>query len=174
MNRPVPATALRSPSPVLAKPDLVFQWERFSAVSRDLAPAFLRHWREVAIFQNEVPYDPDWERMFALDRAGVLHILTARAGGVLVGYVVNLVSPNLHHLSTVWAHVEAFWLDPVHRRGWNGVKLFTENAKGLKVLGARIVTLATLPWVEAERGTVSRIVKRLGYAPMGEIWGKLL
>lgn len=153
---------------------LTFQWERFSDIGREAAPLVQRHWREVALFQNALVLDPDWGRVIKLELAGFLHILTARRDGRLVGFCFNYLIPSIFYTSKVWATTEGFWLDPIYREGSNGIRLFRENEKGLRERGATGHTVEIMSHIEADRGTVGKVLRRLGYQLAGHTWGKVL
>src|SRR5258708_3980238 len=45
----------------------VIKWERFGYFAHELPPLFMRHWKEIALNQDEVPLDPNWDRYFEYD-----------------------------------------------------------------------------------------------------------
>lgn len=157
-----------------ALPDLTFQWERFATIAREAAPLVRRHWQEVALFQNQFEVDPDWDRAVKLELAGFLHILTARRDGALVGFCFNYLISSLFYAGKIWATTEGFWLDPLYREGRNGIRLFRENEKGLRERGAVGHTVEIMSHIAADRGTVGKILQRLGYQLAGHTWGKVL
>lgn len=166
MSRPerLPLKLLR-PSD-LAAPE--FGWERFHAIAHELPVLFTQHWKELALNQDAIPLAPDWDKYYALDIEGILRILTARVpSGQLVGYVFLLVGPHLHYKSTTWAHADMFWLDPVYRQGWTGVRLFKDLIKGAKIMGAANLTLATKTHFMDNR--VTKLLQRLGFVPIETI-----
>ena len=160
-----------------ARPELTFQWEPFPAISRELPPLFKQHWREIALDQDFVPLDPDWDSYFDLALRGILHVLTARsasggAGNLLVGYVFNLIGGHQHYAGTRFAHTEMFWLDPAYRKGWQPVRMFLENIAGLR---AREVEVATINFkLHFKEARVGKLLARLGYAPCDIVMRKVL
>jgi hypothetical protein len=153
-------------------PGLTFQWERFSAIARELPPLFERHWQEIALDHDAVPLAPDWDSYYDLELRGILHILTARADGALAGYIFNLIGGHQHYISTRCAHTEMFWLAPRWRRGWQPVTFFLENLRGLK---DREVVLSTVNYKwHFQQGRVGRLFARLGYRPTDVVCRKLL
>ena len=167
-----------SPRPLRRKrsdpdpPELTFAWEPFRAFASELPPLFERHWREIALNQDAIPLDPDWDRYFQMDVAGILRCLTVRtATGVLVGYHFVLVFPHLHYASTLWAQSDIFWLDPVFRRGWWGVRLLGVVRDRLKEAGVKKQQVNIKLHFEADRGTLERVLRRLGYEPFELCFG---
>jgi hypothetical protein len=57
---------------------LTFQIENFSAFRDEARPLFERHWREIAIDQEQIPFAPDWQQYSNLEQLGMLHCLTVR------------------------------------------------------------------------------------------------
>lgn len=107
-----------------------------------------------------------------MDMAGVLRCLTARSrDGALVGYHFVLVFPHLHYATTLWAQSDIFWLDPVYRRGWWGVRLLGIVRDRLKEAGVKVHYVNIKLHFEADRGTLERVIRRLGYKPIEMIYG---
>ncbi len=164
--RPPRPSAREQPEPV------TFQWERLSDILPEAAPLVRRHWREVT-WLDELTLDPDWEKGLAYEQAGVLFILTARKNGHLIGYIFTYLLDSVF-FSMPWATVQGFWVAPEHRAGWTGVKLFKENEKGMRERGARAISAEILLKIASDRGTLGRILERLGYTHLGNLFAKVL
>lgn len=132
-----------------------------------------KHYAEIALDQDVCPLDPDWQQYFLQDELGALHILTARARtGKLAGYVINVVGAHKHYNSTRFAHTEMFWLHPYFRKGWQPVKMFLENLRGLK---EREVAVATINFkLHFKEGRVGKLLYRLGYVGTDIVMRKVL
>jgi GNAT superfamily N-acetyltransferase len=166
MSRPerLPLKLLRPSDP--AAPE--FGWEKFHAIAHELPVLFKQHWQELALNKDVVPLDPNWDEYYQLDISGVLQVLTARVpGGQLVGYVFLLVGPNRHYKSTRWGHAEMYWLDPVYRQGWTGVRFMKAMVTGARTLGVVNLTLATKLHFADNR--VTKLLQRLGFVPIETI-----
>lgn len=153
---------------------LRFKWERFSKIHTELLPLFKKHWREIALDQDVVPLDPDWNYYFAVEQNGLLHILTARSAfnGKLAGYIFNIVGTHNHYKSTRFANTEMFWLHPHFRRGWQPVKMFKENLRGLEVQGVEVSVVNFK--LHFQDGRVGKLLARLGYEPTDIVMRKRL
>jgi hypothetical protein len=163
-HEPVPLKPLRPLG--LAAPE--FGWERFNAIAHELPPLFIEHWRELALNQDVIPLDMDWDKYYRLDVDGTLRVLTARLPtGKLVGYVFLMAGPHLHYKSTFWGHVDMYWMDPTVRAGWAGVRLFKALITGAKVMGIVNLTLATKLHFMDNR--VTKLLQRLGFKPIETI-----
>jgi hypothetical protein len=141
---------------------------------KELPPLFRRHWREIALNHDRVPLDPNWEQYLQYELAGILHVLTVRYRGALVGYVFMLVHPHLHYASTSWAQTDLYWLDPSMRLGWTGVRMFRHVELRMKALGAKVILANMKLHFEKERGTLRAVFQRLGYVAIEVMWSKYI
>ena len=146
---------------------LVFSWARFNVIAHELPPLFLEHWKELALNKDVVPLDPDFDKFYALDVQNILRVLTVRDGERLAGYAFLLLGPHLHYKSTIWGHVDMYWLDPALRCGWTGVKLMQTLIRDAKTMGAVNLTLATKTHFMDNR--VTKLLQRLGFKPIETI-----
>lgn len=154
------------------QPSLVFAWERFPKLVHELKVLWPMHWREIAIDQDIVPLDPDWDCYYALDERNILAVLTVRYNGHLAGYVFNHIGPHAHYCSTIFGHTDMFWLHPRFRKGWQPVKMLLENARGLK---AREVVVHTVNFkIGFQNGRLAKLFKRLGYRATDIVCRKVL
>lgn len=141
-------------------------WATFKAEAREL---FVRHWKEVALNHADVPLDIDHARYDALAAAGGLHVLTARRGGLLIGYQVTIVSPHLHYRSTLHGITDVYWIAPECRHGVTAIRLFQAAERELKKLGVRKLFTATK--LHLDQGS---LFERLGYKPVERLYAKLI
>src|SRR6185369_483724 len=162
MTQLEPASPPRPRPSARAQPEVTFQWEPFDELIVECAPLVRRHFAEVALFTDKLPLVPDWKMALNLASAGVLHVLTARANGVLIGYIFNLLLPSMF-CSVPWATVHGFWIDPLYREGRVGIDLFKKNEEGMRERGAKALSLESMLHIQPERGTVGRIFKYLKY-----------
>jgi GNAT superfamily N-acetyltransferase len=145
-----------------------FGWERLHAIAHELPPLIMEHWRELALNKDSIPVDIDWDRYYRLDVEGLLHVLTARVpSGQLVGYAFMLLGPHMRYKSTIWGHVDVYWIDPLYRQGWTGIKFFKTLIKDARTMGAKNLTLATKHHFMGNR--VTKLLQRLGFTPIETI-----
>lgn len=157
-----PARQLPRPPGVSDRERLSFQWERFERINHELLPLFKKHYAEIAVDKDICPLDPDWDYYLGIDRMGLLRLLTARASnGKLAGYIFNIVGSHNHYRSTRFAVTEMFYLHPHFRKGWQPVKMFMENLRGLQTTGADIATINFK--VHFQDARVGKLLARLGY-----------
>lgn len=176
----MPAAPAKAPPPppeasAPAKRELTFQWERFRPLVKEFPPLFDQHWRELALDQDTIPLDPNYELYLNADFAGVLQVLTARFGPLLVGYVFTFAGPALHYRSTVMADVDMYWLDPAFRSGWTGVKMFIETIRRMRELRVRKMFISEkIHFQNVNDLRVGVLLKRLGFMPIETKYAKTL
>jgi GNAT superfamily N-acetyltransferase len=150
----------------LVRPE--FGWQRFNEIAHELPPLLTEHLREV----SSVEISPDWDRYYAWDVNGMLRILTVRDRGTLVGYLFLLLSPHIDSKTTLRAHAEKFWLDPLYRQGWTGVKLFKEAIRAAAEWGAKELSVPVE--LHIMDGRLENLLKRLGFRPVETIFARRL
>ena len=155
----------------VAKPatGTVYAVESWGDFHREAMSLFIRHWREIAINQAEVPLDIDWERYAALDKVKALHVLTARRNGLLIGYHIAFITGHMHYKSTLHGFTDVYYIAPECRHGVTGMRLFQAVERELKAIGVRKLFTATK--LHLDQGS---LFERLGYKPTERVYTKLI
>ncbi len=110
-------------------------WEKFFA---DGQPLFPQHWREVAVDQDRIRLVLDNERYVQMEKAGILHVLTMRSEGGLVGYYVAFILSHVHYKEAgLMAFTDIYFVLPEFRKGPAGMALFIEAERTLKERGVK-------------------------------------
>lgn len=146
---------------------LAYAVESWFDVRAEVGPLWRLHYAEIA--DKRIPLDPDFDRYDQIALLGKLHIVTVRDRGKLVGYLFAIVDTHLHYRHTLFAGFDLYWVDPVHRRGWAGVRLFREAEQTLRARGVRKVVANTKVAKD-----MSRIFERLGFQEAERIHTKYL
>lgn len=120
---------------------LTVQLEEFKSALPEMEPFFPDHWKELALHQEEISLDVDYDRYHKLAEMGILKIITVRDSGKLIGYHWVLVNQHLHYKSTVYAMTDVYYVHPNYRKGNIGVKLFQESEKILRLLGVKVMAV---------------------------------
>ncbi len=166
-----PATTIKP-----GKRKLTFKKERFADIWTEIGPLFRLHYREIAQDKAAIPLAPDLVRYLTMEGQGILHIVTARHGTRLVGYVFYIVTFGLHYARTIHAQTDLTYLHPNYRFG-RGLSL--RKSSGFRLLQAGERMLDDLK-VEKRRGNVKlardfgRLYEELGYRPEEIIYSKLV
>ena len=150
--------------------NLTFQMEPWSGVEEDFKLLWPGQWKELALDQAEVPYDPDWSRYAKLDSDGLLKIVTARDGRKLVGWHVGMVGTHPHYKTTIFAMQDMYYVVPEYRRMPTiGMRLFLEMEDAMKRLGVKEIVGNTKLHLDR-----SAFFERLGYVKTAICYRKIL
>lgn len=103
---------------------LTAQVEPFPPFLEEVRPLLDRHYRELALNQDLVPLDPQFDEYLRRDSLGGVTVVTLRNAGALVGYFVGFVAPGLHYRTCLTLTMDIFWLAPEHRGQMGGARLF--------------------------------------------------
>jgi len=132
----------------------VERWETFGGEFKVLS---VDHWKEVAIDQEEVPLDPDWDTYEMADSIGKIIFVSARDSGKMVGYSIWAIVKPLHFKSTLYAQNDVIYMKPEYR-GRHGLELIRESERFVKARGVKKIlwgVMATRDW--------TKILERMGY-----------
>ena len=141
-------------------------WERPSAIAHEVTPLTNRWAAELGVAR----FEPDWDRVFALERAGTLAVWSARTlDRVLVGYAVCNWTRGLW-LNQSFCRIDPFYLTP-EWRGPIGVRY----VKSLIVAIGRLTPGCTVEWEtnddfqpdEHGRSRLAKLLERLNFRQVG-------
>ena len=113
---------------------------------------FHEHWKELALNQDTIKLDPDWDKFYALDVQGILRILTVRVEGRLVGYVFLLFGADGigSNPASGWVLlVGLIWLALMTYICYRGIEVSANLQKGLLAIEAGMLIVFA---VVADRG----------------------
>ena len=94
---------------------LVIKEELYDDVILDILPLLHEHWVDIAEFKEDFTLNPDFNLYQQLNQAGHLRIITARKEGVLVGYMIVMVTPHIHYKHKIIAKTDVLFLTKTHR-----------------------------------------------------------
>lgn len=145
----------------------VAEVESFTAARPELEEMFPHHWRELALDQDKVPLDVDWERYAALEKANVFLFVGLREAGKLVGYYMGFITPHLHYKSCPTLTMDIYWTDPAIRGGTAALTLMRKVEAEARARGAqRIVAISK------NHRDSSRLFAALGYRAIETVHSK--
>lgn len=127
------------------------------------------HWKEIANWKGEVPLEPRWEEIHALERDGRIVLLTLRENGELIGYSMFVLNIHLHYRSLTVATNDVLFVRPDKRKSRLGLRLIKESEKYVKEIGANKITWHMKPFK-----SFGDILEKLGYTHEELIYGKYL
>lgn len=142
---------------------LAFRWEALHKVLPELLPLTYDHWD--AIDKRDGFY-PDVDRYVAMSESGCAKIFTARRSGVMVGYIIVFIAPDIMRKEKLSATFESVWLSPEARHGLAGYNLIKMCLKSLRKRGvADVITTFKLANLEGRRYSEKNLLARLGFKP---------
>ncbi len=74
------------------------------------------HWRKLALDQDKVPLDPQWEVYFAKEQTGELLFVALRDRGQMVGYWLAFIAPGLHYKTCLTAQMDIWNVLPEYEK----------------------------------------------------------
>ena len=148
---------------------ITYQQEFLATCRQDAQPLLEKHWEEIALNQDMIKLNPDWDAYEQLEVDGALQIFTARDGDKLAGYFAVLVRKHLHYVDHVFAFSDVLFLDKEYRLGLTGPKLmrFAENCMKKDGVSVMIVNTKT-------HRPFDVILKWLGFKHIENIYSKVL
>ena len=148
---------------------MIYRQEFIDDIYEDCQPLIEQHWKEIALNQNKIKLNPNWDAYRALEGIGAFRIFTARNEGKLVGYFAVFVEPNLHYQDHLFARNDVLFLHEDYRRGFCGVRLIRFAEKCLKADGVSVLLLGA-----TVRRDFSVLLERLGFVKTETLYTKYL
>lgn len=141
--------------------------EPFAPFLEEVKPLLPRHYAELALDQDHVPLDPDYDEYLRLDALGKIVTIAVRDAGALVGYFVGFVGPALHYRGLLQLSLDIFWIAPEHRGKMGGVLLFKAVEAEAKRRGVGRMFVGSKCHKDA-----SFLFERLGYTEVERYFSK--
>lgn len=120
---------------------ITFQEESLVDCLEEMKPLFENHWDEIALHKDKIKLNPDYDKYLLMDKLGMLHVMTARDDGKIVGYFISFIQPHMHYKDTVFAMNDILFIHPDYRKGSIGFKLFKKAEESLKGIGVDVVLI---------------------------------
>lgn len=120
---------------------IVIEKETIENALEEMKPLLEAHYLEVHAFPDKIAFNPDYEKYLSLEKVGMTHLTTVRDDGVLVGYCLACLVPNMHYKDHVYAMNDVIYVDPKYRHSWIPGKLLEYAEAEYKRLGASVMTI---------------------------------
>jgi GNAT superfamily N-acetyltransferase len=146
-----------------------YQVEAVTNLIEEIKPLLQSHYEEIARHKDKIKLNPDYDKYIELDRIGLVHVVTARDEGSLVGYFISFVISHLHYKDHIMSTNDILYISPSHRKGTTALKLirFTEST-----LKSRGVTKILINMKLAH--DFSSLLERMGYVEIERVYEKML
>jgi GNAT superfamily N-acetyltransferase len=116
---------------------ITIQVERLTDRLEELKALFPQHYNELALNQDKVPLDPQYDIYLRRDAQGEVLFVAMRDSGRLIGYFVGFIAPGLHYKTCLTCTMDIFYVCPEHRNGLAGIRLFKAVEKELRRRGVQ-------------------------------------
>jgi len=148
----------------------VITWgvEPFPPFLEEAKALFPAHWEELALNQDTVPLDPQYEVYLERDSRGEIIVIVGRSSGKLVGYFVGFVAPGLHYRTCLTLTMDIFYVVPEHR-GRQGIRLFRAVEAEAKRRGVQRMFVGSKLHADA-----SWLFEKLGYQKVETYYSVML
>lgn len=121
--------------------NITYQQELYSDIALEIQPLLVQHHEELDMYKDKVPLAPDWKRYKDMEERGILHVVTVRDDGVLVGYYVTMIVESLHFRFTTYGINDVVLIKPEYRNAGVGLALFRKVEELLKARGVEVMTV---------------------------------
>jgi hypothetical protein len=133
----------------------------------DMIPLISDHHAEVGNPLGGRALKVDYERYLTAERAGRLHVASARDDGELAGYVMFVIGGDTHHEGVKRATTDIVYLAPEYRVGLTGLNFMKFAFESARKIGCSQVYFSGMA-----DGRFDRIMEKLGFAKLQTLYGK--
>ena len=148
---------------------ITYHEEKLIDIIDEMKPLVELHYEEVHAYKGKVALNPDWDRYKFLDSINLMHTTTIRDDGVLVGYCVFMVAPNLHYKDHVYAINDVLYVSTELRHTTAAGTLLSFAEKCLQDIGVSVVTMHMKTHVPFDG-----LMTKLGYKKVEYVYGKYI
>lgn len=163
-----PPSAPAAPDALGEHDGVTFCKERLAPVLREILPLIRRDWEENGVDHESTPLVLDYDRYLNYDLVGILQLVTARANGALIGFVMAYVHPHIDHAETVWAQLTWYWVYPEYRGTGIGQGMVEAMLGYLARGGVKVVEASEK--LRARHG----LFEKLGFAPVDTVYRRVV
>jgi len=146
-----------------------YQQEFLSQVQSEAKYLIELHWSEIALNQDKIKLNPDWDAYYELEGQGKLKIFTARDNGNLVGYFVVILGNNIHYKDHLFASNDIIYLRKDFRKGFAGIRLIKFAEVCLKGDGVSVLLINT-----KSHKPFDKVLERLKFKPIERVFSKFI
>lgn len=117
-----------------------FDKEKYQDVIEEMKPYLHDHYLEVAMYQDHIDLDPNYEAYEKAQDSGMLYMYTMRDEGKLVGYNVFFVQTHPHYSMNFFAMNDIVYIEPSHRHDVATLEFFQYCEEDLKKDGVHVIS----------------------------------
>lgn len=149
--------------------DVTYQQEFLAKVRREAESLIVEHWHEIALNQDFIKLNPDWEAYADLEGQGIFKLFTARDAGVLIGYFAAFCRKHIHYKDHVFAYNDVLFLKAEYRKTGVGAGLLRFAETCLREDGVSVMVVNT-----KRHKPFDSLLEHLGYEHVENLYSKPL
>lgn len=139
--------------------------EPYGDAIAEMRELYHEHWQEIALDKDEIKLEPDYAKYAALAAVNILHLVTARIDGKIIGYHMSLIYPHLHYKSSLTCFTDVFYVKPEFRLGMIGYNLLKFFRDSVKAKGVQKVYMNT-----KLSHDIDILLRRLGFKAIERVY----
>ena len=113
------------------------QQERLKDHLEEIKVLLPYHYKELALNQEHVPLDPQYNVYLEREEKGELLFTVLREDGQMVGYFIGFIAPGLHYQTCLTCTMDIFYIQQDKRGKGGAIVLFTEVERELRRRGVQ-------------------------------------
>jgi hypothetical protein len=142
-----------------------FAHESYVNVKNEIKPLLDEHWKEIALHQDDIKLEPNWNAYSRMAEQGALRVYTARKSGQLVGYFVVFVLPSMHYMRHLFANNDILFLKKAERKGTTGIRLIKFAVEELKKEGVTLINVNV-----KKKQDFGPVMEHIGFEHIEDVW----
>lgn len=148
-----------------------FQLEKWAVLIADGKEIFAKHYDELSLEKDRIPLGMDFDTYQDMENRGILHVLSCRKDGTLIGYYIAIVINHHPHYKTSGpvSTTDMFYILPEHRTGGCGARLLMMAEKTLRERGVHKAFISVKLKMDH-----SALLEKLGWTATDKVFAKIL
>jgi len=118
-----------------------YKVEKLVDCLEEIRPLVEDHHEEVDMYKDKIKVNPDYDKYFAMEGLGIVHIVTARDDGKLIGYLISFVTPHIHYSDHKYATNDLIFIDASYRKTKTGFEMLKFAEESLKGEGVDVINI---------------------------------
>jgi N-acetylglutamate synthase-like GNAT family acetyltransferase len=148
---------------------ITYQVEKYHEICDEIHVMWREHWEEVYFDKDIIKFNPDYDKFKLLSESDILHTVTVRENGEVIGYHISLIYPHIHSKSSLTCFTDMFFVRKDKRKGLIGIKLLKFVEQSLKGKGIQKIYMGSKSHID-----ISIILERLGYTYIEKLYTKVI
>lgn len=145
-----------------------FSIEKARDIKDEIQPLLVENWKEVQAGYPNSKLQPRYDLYYGLEDAGALRIIVSRMDGILVGYVVVILTTHPHREADLVGAIDTVYVLPEFRFAGSAAKMLHFVEDTMRDQGVYSLTMV------ARDKKVERWAGIIGYRQVETVWERRL